>query len=167
MPDPELDIEEYELNIRGIQTRISGYHYLYDGEKERIFPAGAWTPVYSRGNFGKKYAHGGNWSGHTKNLLASVMHIERPADKTSSVIGLGNGFQELPDGIQGDVEMTEVDCSMSWSIWFDTAAEAIKHRLNPVEIQKSSLPDVTKKHLLTKTNDIITRVMEIIDVYDL
>lgn len=167
MPDPDLDIPEYELNISGVKTRISGYQYLYDGEKERIFLAGAWTPVYSRGNFGKKYAHGGNWSGHTKNLLASVMHIEKPVDKTTNLIKLGNDFQELPDGIRGDVEMTEVDCSMSWTIWFDTAAEAINNRLDPVEIQRSSLPDVAKKHLKIETNDVITRVTEVIDVYNL
>ena len=142
----------------------------YNGKNEIDFVNGCWTNLYSRGNFGKKYAFGGNWSGHNKNMhskLMAIMPVNR--DKKSEILLDDDGnVIPIPDGIKGDVTMSDMDCSGSWSIWYRSAKEALSNRLKMDEIINSSLPDITKKHLFeNETDQVIDALRDVIEAYGL
>jgi len=159
--------KEYELNIFGISETIKPW-FLYDGYSSVEFKAGAWTNVYSRGNFGKKYAYGGNWSGHTKNLHPRLM--ESPIrDKTIELLKVeGVAPMVMPDGVKGNMSVTQLDASGSWSIWYNTAKIALLERIKKAEIIESSLPELTKQHILkNETEEVIDWLSDVIEVYKL
>ena len=140
----------------------------YTGKQEIDFKNGAWTNCYSRGNFGKKYAYGGNWSGHTKKTHPRLM-LSPIIDEQTEILLAGNGSEiTLPQGIKGEISKTEMDCSGAWSIWYPTAKQALKARLPYGEIKQSSLPDMTKHHLLkNETNSVIEALNDVIETYEL
>lgn len=130
---------------------------MYTGRTHVTYKNGCWTNCYSRGNFGKKYAYGGNWSGHTKNL--------HPKLKLSPIID-----EETPVIINGESAgtMIDMDCSGSWSIWYTTAKAALMARLKKEEINESSLPEITKKHLLkNETQKVLDCLNDVIEAYEL
>ncbi|MBN2744512.1 MAG: hypothetical protein JXR39_11525 [Marinilabiliaceae bacterium] len=128
----------------------------YNG-REVNFKNGCWTNCYSRGNFGRKYAYGGNWSGHNKNLHPKLM-VTPIVDEETAVI------------IDGEREgtMIEMDCSGSWSIWYSSAKLALQNRLTTDQIKESSLPDITKQHLLkNETQNVLDCLNDVIEAYEL
>jgi hypothetical protein len=130
---------------------------MYTGRMHVRYKNGCWTNCYSRGNFGKKYAFGGNWSGHTKNLHQKL--------KLSPIIN-----EETPVIINGEKAgtVTDMDCSGSWSIWYTTAKAALIARLKKEEIAESSLPDITKQHLLkNETHKVLDCLNDVIEAYEL
>lgn len=144
-----------EINKSTVEVN---HHTNYNGISEIHFKDGCWTNCYSRGNFGKKYAYGGNWSGHTKNLtprlreLPKMPGIEQPVIVDNKMVGT----------------VTELDCSGSWSIWYPSARAALNARLHKDEIQRSSLPEITKQHLLiNETDAVIDCLNDVIEAYDL
>ena len=159
-----------------IGTKQSGPTLQYDADgrdhyngKERIdFKNGCWTNCYSRGNFGHKYAFGGNWSGHTKNLHTKLKLSPIMDKKYEMLIDNDSNGIILPSGIKGDITVTDMDCTGSWSIWYNTAKDALNARLNKKEIAESSLPKMTKNHLIkTETNRIIDNLNDVIETYEL
>jgi len=140
----------------------------YTGESHNAFKNGCWTNCYSRGNFGKKYACGGNWSGHTNNLHPRLKLSPIIDKKHEMMLDDGNNVIPIPDGIKGDISVTDMDCSGSWSIWYSTAREAIDARLARIEIFESSLPMITKNHLIkNQTHQVIDAINDVIDAYNL
>lgn len=126
-----------------------------------------WTNCYSRGDFGRKYAHGGHWSGHTPNLHPRLS-ISTRDEKYEMLIDGGGNKIILPNGIKGDIEVTEIDCSGSWTIWYPTARQCVMMRIKNSEITQSSLPDVTKRHLLlAETDHVINCLNDVIEAYKL
>jgi hypothetical protein len=107
-----------------------------------------WTPIYSRGDYGKNYSCGGHWSSQNRNLLKTRL-IGKPGtgDVTAEILIADGNIIPLPDGIQGDVRMTDIDCSGSWTVFYPSARAAIMAKLTLGEIEKSGLPVRTKKHL--------------------
>ena len=74
----------------------------------------------------------------------------------------------LPDGIKGEVGVTEMDCSGGWSIWYGSAKNAIANRLKKEEINKAVLPQITKQHLLkNETQLVIDALNDVIEAYEL
>ena len=140
----------------------------YNGKNEIDYKNGCWTNCYSRGNFGKKYALGGNWSGHTKNLHQRLNLSPIVDEKYEMLIDdIGNQII-LPDGIKGEIGVTEMDCSGGWSIWYTTAKAALSARLKKEEINESSLPDITKQHLLkNETQLVLDALNDVIEAYEL
>lgn len=168
IPDPNYADTISGIEFFGQNTIIQGYGYLYNGKESIKFPDGAWTNCYSRGNFVKKYAFGGNWSGHVKNKHPRIADGWKPKDKTSEILTVGKSAIELPKGIQGDSQMTDMDCSGAWSIWFTTAKEALANRLSRLEISESTLPTIFKDHLLkNETDDVLQKLNEVIETYEL
>jgi hypothetical protein len=148
------------------------HKYIGEGRNRDTghFPNGAWTPIYSRGDFGKRYAYGGHWSGHCKSLHPDIMaKYDKTKDNVSGVIEVGDKLTILPSGILGgDITCLDLDPSVGWAIWFATAKEAMQERLTRDQIIKSTLPSRTRDHLLkNETFDIIGKVMEVIEVYKL
>lgn len=132
-------------------------HGKYTGRQEIDYKNGCWTNCYSRGNFGKKYAYGGNWSGHNKNL--------HPKLKLSPIID-----EKTPVIIDGEKAgtMIDMDCSGGWSIWYTTAKAALTGRLTQNEITESSLPGMTKRHLLkNETQRVLDCLKDVIEAYGL
>ena len=132
------------------------------------FKNGCWTNCYSRGNFGKKYAFGGNWSGHNKNLHPKLM-VSPIIDRTNDLlITEDEKLIELPTGFKGDITQIEMDCSGGWSIWYSSAKNALANRLTAVEIKQSALPEITKQHLLkNETSNVIDCLKDVIEAYEL
>jgi hypothetical protein len=146
-----------------VTTVLHGTHY--DGDSQRYFLAGAWTNLYSRGNYGRNYAFGGNWSGHTKNLINPNWQRK---DKTSELLTTGNDVITLPKGIKGNTQQIEMDCSGSWSIFYDSASEALNNRLSIDKIQHTMLPALTKNHLQkNETPNDIDNLLDVIEAYNL
>lgn len=142
----------------------------YNGRDEDYYRDGAWTPIYSRGNFYKNYACGGNWSGHSRNLHQSIAKLYDQPDKTISQRGIiaGDNILEVPRGVEADVVLTSMDCSGSWSIFYNTAADAMRYRLDINEIATASLPKKSKDHLLIfDTVNNRDKLMEVINAYKL
>lgn len=158
-----------------IGTRLAGPILQYDAASEDKWDGsahrhmqGAWTPVYSRGDYGRNYSHGGHWSGHTNNLLTSigVAPLHQPKDMTCELGCFGGEIISLPGEIKGDISMMDLDCSGSWAIWYPSAIVALRARLSPAEIQKANLPPKTKIHLgLNETLNIIDLVFEVIQAH--
>lgn len=167
-PEGEISSSEYTIEFFGIQEEIKPWH-LYTGYGRVEFRNGAWTNLYSRGNFGKKYAFGGNWSGHNKNLHPRLMKSPI-SDKNIELLKV-EGINEpmvLPDGIKGDISVADVDCSGSWTIWYTNAKIALSERLSMQEINQSSLPSITKQHLLkNETQEVLDCLADVIEAYDL
>jgi hypothetical protein len=138
------------------QDMVVDHHKYYNGYEHVYFPSGSWTNCYSRGNYGKRYADGGKWSGHNKNLHPRLMMSPINNVKTELLALDGVEILPLPDGIRGNITATEMDCSGSWSIWYHSAEEALDSRLTRAEIRTSSFPKITKEHLLRhQTNAIL------------
>jgi hypothetical protein len=137
----------------------------WDGANRRDFSRGAWTPIYSRGDYGKRYAFGGHWSGHNNNLLMSVGidPLHKSEDQSSEVILLGGEIAVPPPGIARDATITDIDCSGSWAIWYPSASQAIEARLAPEQVQQASLPEKNKVHLgHNETQHVLDMVREVI-----
>lgn len=117
-----------------------------------------WYNCYSRGNYGRKYALGGNWSGHCRGLHPRIMAQHRPTTDEPAV-------RAVPDG---SVMMIEIDCSPGWSIGYHSASQAWADRLTPAEIQTANLPVLTKQHMaMHLTSDVIGCIRDVIEAYQL
>jgi hypothetical protein len=156
-----------EISVMGKSIHV-GPDTLYNGYDNVIFLGGAWTNCYSRGDFGKKYAYGGHWSGHTKSLHKRLL-ISPIKDEHSELLVVPDlGLIELPNGIKGDIGLTDMDCSGHWSIWYATARGALDERLTRDEIPQSALPDISKQHLLeNETGLVLDALSDVIEAYNL
>jgi hypothetical protein len=135
-----------------------------NGPMLQYYADSGWTNLYSRGNFGRKYACGGNWSSQTKNLKG---YKGKDKDVELMLDDAGNNIP-LPDGIKGDITMTDIDCSGSWTIWYPTAKEAVKARLTLSEINGAPLPAQSKLHLAAnETNKVLSALIDVIEAYEL
>lgn len=135
----------------------------WDGNQHTNFSRGAWTPCYSRGNYGRNYACGGNWSGHTNALCG-----KRGVDTRTDIMVCGSALVECPSGIARDIAVTDVDCSISWAIWYRSAADALRARLTRDEIAVSQLPEITRNHILrAETPDYLAQLSEVIAINDI
>jgi hypothetical protein len=74
----------------------------------------------------------------------------------------------MPDGISTGLTMTDMDCSVGWSISYPTAADAMAMRLTRAEIAEAKLP-IEAKQLLDADNAAreIDRLNEVIAIYKL
>lgn len=118
----------------------------------------SWYNCYSRGNYGKRYACGGNWSGHVRGMHPRIM---------SQYLSTMDSAESLftPDG---GVKLIEIDCSPGWAICYATAAIAFSDRLTAQEIQEATLPIPTKQHMAARlTEDVLGRIKDVIEAYDL
>jgi len=157
----------YGDNSYTVKTKM-GIHainpsHFWDGEKSQNIVAG-WTNLYSRGDFKRDYAYGGHWSSHTNNLLK----VKQKEPKERQLLVDKDVIIPLPSGIQGEVQQLDIDCSGGWTIWFTTAKDALLNRLSKKEIEVSGLPEISKKHLSkNETSDVLQKLMEVIDAYNL
>lgn len=152
----------------GIILQYSGPGNYYNGIDHVDYPDGAWTPCYSRGNFGNNYSRGGNWSGHAKHLHLRIAAGDTRNDiKTELLAVPGAEIIALPEGISGDIVKTDIDCSFSWAIFFKSAKTAMEDRLSQIEIAESTLPPITKKFLGGNIDNTIANVNDVIDTYKL
>jgi hypothetical protein len=138
-----------------LQYDVCGRHYTGD---TWLSSRPVWYNCYSRGNYGKRCAHGGNWSGHNRDLHPRIMaqHLSTTDEPAKDW---------TPDG---SVQMIEVDCSTGWSLTYTTAAHAWSDRLTPIEIQQANLPITTKQHMaLRLTPDVIGCIRDVIEAYQL
>lgn len=132
-----------------------------------------WTPLYSRGNYGKNCVSGGHWSTHCNHLLRyRILGEQGPGDKDYEVVDFGGQLMMLDKdvGVKGDagVTATDLDCSGSWPIYFPTAKQAADNMLTTTEIKRSTLPVPTKKHLLTRLyDDSIGKMRELATAFGL
>jgi len=140
-----------------------------NSDYHRDFPDGCWTPLYSRGDYGKRYAYGGHWSGHTRNLHPSIGaewggQQRRPENRSTEILVLDDGqTMTLPDGIKGEIKQTRMDCSSGWTIWYPSAAAAMSARLNPDQMAEAKLPDGLIRH----ERESADKVRDLIDIYRL
>lgn len=165
--DEYKDLARTRIDLMGVSTIIEDGTY-YDGTDRVHFPGGAWTNLYSRGNFGKSYAYGGTWSGHTKNLHPRLK-VSPIADKSKELLVIDeDNIIDLPGGIKGNVTVTDMDCSGSWSIYYGSAREALANRLRRSEITEAILPAQTKSHLLkNETQEVLDCLNDVIEAYKL
>jgi len=141
---------------------------MYNGINDIDYKNGCWTNCYSRGNFGKKYAFGGNWSGHNKNLHPRLKVSPIINQKYEMIIADSGDQIILPEGIKGEIGVTEMDCSGSWSIWYTTGESALANRLKKEEIEECDLPEITKYHLLkNETENVLDVLNDVIETYEL
>lgn len=152
----------------GIDYQNEGFDYDPDDGMFN-FPDGAWTPCYSRGNFGKNYSHGGNWSGHTKGLHPRIADGCKPNNISRELLAVpGTEIVALPEGIKGNITQMSLDCSFGWSIFYTTAKKALVHRLSQPEIAESSLPEISKRFLLaSNVENVMENLTDSIDTYKL
>ena len=148
-------------------------HNLWIGTPETgpmlaYHPDSGWSPIYSRGNYGKNYACGGNWSSHCRNLLKSrLIGIPPKGDKSCELLAVGD-LMPLPPGLEGDITMTEIDCTGSHAVWFESASDAIEDMLCAEEILRASLPRKTIAHLSACDYDAAQdRVLEVVRAFGL
>jgi hypothetical protein len=160
---------------RYIGTKSCGPMLQYDAEGRDKYNGidyvdmahGAWTNCYSRGNFGRNYACGGTWSGHTKNLHPRLM-LSPIVDVVEQLMWLRDDLIELPEYLQGDIKKTDIDCSGSWSIFYPRASQALHSRLTALEMLDSTLPTITKNFLCdNQTIDVMAALESIINKYEL
>ena len=139
----------------------------WDGRQRRNYYNGAWTPLYSYGNYGKRYAYGGNWTGHAMCIHPDIQaYCRQPQDNVSEQLLIAGKLHPLPDGIKGDIKLTDIDCSVGWPIWYGKAIDAIDARLTRGQIATAHISSKVKSHLLShETNDIIYRVRETMEAY--
>ena len=165
--DNDLYGDAVNVEVAGIDTTIEHGAY-YNGVERVYFLGGAWTNLYSRGNFGKSYAYGGTRSGHTKNLHPRLK-VSPIADKSKELLVIDeDNIIDLPKGIKGNVTVTDMDCSGSWSIYYASAREAIANRLKMSEIREATLPAQTKDHLLkNETQEVLDCLNDVIEAYEL
>ena len=87
----------------------------------------------------------------------------------ASVLDADDDFklQPLPDGVQGDVNVTDLDCSVGWTIWYPTALDALRNRLRIEEL--SALNIRASGHLLKNILFLpeLDQVKEIVEIYNL
>ena len=131
-----------------------------------LWPDGAWTPIYSRGDYRRNYACGGHWSGHTRNLHPAVGDQTRHDRKSECLVADGGALLRLPDGIKGNVSVTKCDCSLGWPVWYPSAREAIDARLTPTEIASAKLPQASKTHLIPHEDSSVALLHELIEIYN-
>jgi len=162
--DPKDYGQGVDVTIADTVTSVlQGTHY--DGNDQRYFLAGGWTNLYSRGNYGKNYSHGGNWSGHTKNLINPNW---KHKDKKSELLALGDDIITLPKGIKGNVQQIEMDCSGSWSIFYDSALDALNNRATSEQLTNAVLPIQSKTHLIiNQTSEVMDNLRDVIEAYKL
>jgi hypothetical protein len=138
------------------------------------FGGGAWTPLYSRGDYKKNPSHGGHWSGHTKNLHPSVATTwsgkqEHRGDiETSLLVMPGGEVASLPYGIGGgDIKEIDIDCSPGWVIWYESAEKAMAERLSEMDICEARLPEKSIRHLFLNEESSRLKIAELIEAFDL
>lgn len=137
---------------------------LWDGRERRDFPGGAWTPIYSRGDFGKCPSHGGHWSGHCATLHPAIVRDWESRDKSEDLLVCEDALISVPEGMgMGDINLTEIDCTGSWPIWYPTAFIAHRHRLSYVQIAAAKLPQKTRDHLLATYQSVEAVARAIVD----
>lgn len=143
-----------------LQYDVRNLHYTGDVN----LPARAvWYNCYSRGNFGRRYAFGGNWSGHTRWLHPRIL-AQHVGTVDAHTVDLGKD----EDGRPAIVQMTDMDCSPGWAIAYGSASQAWADRLTPAEIQEAHLPIVTKQHLAERlTPNVIGCIHDVIEAYSL
>lgn len=163
------EVEKYEIpdiTPQGVKmTTISPHHY-YDGFKRRHFPNGAWTVLYSRGDYGRRYASGGHYTAHIRGLHPRIMSQYPPThDKCAQILLTDNSkILVLPEGVQGEVTLHQIDVTVGWTVFFDTPREAITNRLTPQEIVEASLsPHLTQPNAQDAWEDLL----DVIEAYDL
>lgn len=138
-----------------LQYDLSGK--AYSGNM-RVDMRGHWYNIYSRGNYGHKYAAGGIWSSQHKSLHPRLDRYTRSIPEVS--------LEVTADGHL--VTREEMDGSPYWAIAHKSAAVSFADRLTAQEIQDSSLPVITKKHLMAKQTDkVIGCIRDIIEAYSL
>lgn len=139
---------------------------LYNGHNHEYYPDGGWSPIYSHGNYGKRYAYGGTWSIHSKSICPRIAAKCKPAkDREYQIMLIGDNILALPDGIQGELTMSEIDCSVGWAIYYESPQQALQERLTYHEIV-TYLPGRIKKHLLTtELPDVRDNVWDAIEAY--
>lgn len=164
-PSDYSDVPNYEMAGKALPH--PSQHY--DGNDHVTMPDGAWTPIYSRGDYGRRYAYGGHWSGHCRSLHRSIASRCRPTvSKVSEIILTDDGLIEMPPGIDTSLTMTDIDCSKAWAIWYPTAMEAMDARLSRDEIVDASLPVKSRTHLIQTETDIVRdRINDTIIAYNL
>jgi hypothetical protein len=170
----QYDADSVELVRLFIGTPETGPMLQFDDRPfdtaRGCYSINGWTPIYSRGNFGRNYSHGGNWSGHSRNLTTSRLIGEPPAgDSVSEAVVSDGDVIPLPKcGIKGDISATSIDCSGSWSVFFETAKEALDDMLTGDEIKTAKLPEQSKKLLSAPAAaQARQRVAEVIKAFDL
>lgn len=137
----------------------------WDGEQRRDFANGAWTPCYSHGNFGRNYACGGTWSGHSINVAGLPSKtVESKSNLLVCNAGKESVMVQVPDGITPDIVCNEIEPKDSWAIWYTTAPEALAARLTSEQAQSAILPDRAKKNMKQEN---IAAVKEVLEAYRL
>jgi hypothetical protein len=138
-----------------LQYDVSGE--AYSGNL-RVDMRGHWYNIYSRGNYGCKYACGGNWSSQHKSLHARLARYTRTIPEVSIEVAAGGHL----------VTREEMDGSPYWAIAHKSAAVSFADRLTAQEIEESSLPISTKQHLASKqTDEVMGCIRDIIEAYSL
>lgn len=140
----------------------------WTGRDHTDYPSGAWTACYSRGDYGRNYACGGHWSGHSLNIERSVgLDHSRSNDVETDCILVGNGMMRTPPGIMSDVTVLDMDCSGGWSIWHGSALDAWKYRLTPEQIARANLPRKCRELYARADQSALERVEEVIEAFGL
>lgn len=164
-PYERLIETETKVTIMELTTEVN-INTLYNGKEWVHFLSGAWTNLYSRGDFGKKFAFGGHWTNHAKHRHPRIADGWSPNNKTKQLLALDEGIEVLPEGIKGNVGVTEMDLQGGWTIFFSTASEALSNRLTVAEIMESDMSNVTKKHLYrTQTYAVMENLKDVINTY--
>ena len=163
-PDDFADVPHYQAAGKALPHPSKHY----DGN-DHVNMSGAWTPIYSRGDYGKRYAFGGHWSPHSKSLHPRIANsCRQTATKMSHIIVTDDGYIEMPPGISTDLTMYDIDCSVGWAIWYPTAREAMAARLSLQEIPGAALPSRSRIHLIsTESNAIRDNINDVIAAYNL
>lgn len=137
----------------------------WTGRERHSFPTGAWTPLYSRGAFGRNYACGGHWSGHTLHLRGVK---DRVAKGERMILLPEARMMVAPPGISDDGTLYDLPCEGGWAIWYATASEALAARLGAEQIAVAPLPKATRDHLAEREGEEIVRnVRDVLDAYKL
>jgi hypothetical protein len=137
----------------------------WDGEQTKDFAIGAWTPLYSRGDFGRNYACGGHWSSHCGHMLGTKA---KPNKVTRCVVLPGDApLFAVPQGIEEDVTVHDLSCEGGWAIWFATAGEAMRARIYGHAAQGLQLPAKTKINLARETDEMREAVWDVLRAYSL
>ena len=144
---------------------------LWDGRNRCTFEGGAWTPLYSHGNYGRNYVYGGTWTGHSLAIhpsIQSAYNYARKDEHVGDITRIGKDITILPKGIKGEVSLTSLDCSGSWSIWYQSALEALDNKLTRRQIQDLHLPHNGQDHLWrNETDEVMLRVHETVETYNI
>ena len=152
---------------------------VYDGTQyQTSWLDGAWTPIYSWGNYGRNYSCGGQWSTQTCNLHPAVRDQTRRDCKSDCSAEAGGPFSPLPDEITGNELGVGISVSgagdnifsdhyLGWTVWYPSAKEAIGARLTPAGITGAKLPQASKTHLFSHEGSSVALLLKLVRVYSL